>query len=380
MGQFSTLRYATSLQSYTHLLVAGLLITIWPANVSAGLLAITPSNLDSQGTFVFSDQVFGTSLPYPEGYPLWQWPDHTEDIDFDPVTGELYRLRAAEGGSGIERYFDFDESMPSGPSNPNTDTIGVVGVPGGGPNAGGDIEVYNGVIAYSRSDGYGSGGIVDVIDTNNGNATTIWDVPGDKVKDVAFDQLTGDLYAFTDHGVFRMLPDGSSELVQSGLPSGVDNLGGDLAVFDGLLAVSLSDLDLAGTTGVLLFGTTPDEDGIFRGGFSEWDLLSEGVSRVSDVAFNANGELYALTDYGVHRQLDVGYDVFLMPGVHNGGELVRLDSAAYNQGGDLTLFAMQAVVEPEPVPEPSTFALLGMGSLGMFGCGWRRKRKTKLAA
>ncbi len=34
----------------------------------------------------------------------------------------------------------------------------------------------------------------------------------------------------------------------------------------------------------------------------------------------------------------------------------------------------------EEVPEPSTFALLGMGSLGMIGFGWRRKRKTKLAA
>ncbi len=33
-----------------------------------------------------------------------------------------------------------------------------------------------------------------------------------------------------------------------------------------------------------------------------------------------------------------------------------------------------------PVPEPSSLVLLGMGGLSLFGCGWRRQRQTDLVA
>jgi hypothetical protein len=41
-------------------------------------------------------------------------------------------------------------------------------------------------------------------------------------------------------------------------------------------------------------------------------------------------------------------------------------------GADLTV---HSEIQPSPVPEPSSLALLGMGVISMIGYGWRRKRK-----
>lgn len=84
---------------------------------------------------------------------------------------------------------------------------------------------------------------------------------------------------------------------------------------------------------------------------------SGGASTVAIMPFGAGDIVY------------IGWDWFdAAPlGSEDGGWLSVLDTAVMGGGSAV-------------VPEPSSLALLGMGSLSLLGCGWRRKKKTEVQA
>ena len=62
---------------------------------------------------------------------------------------------------------------------------------------------------------------------------------------------------------------------------------------------------------------------------------------------------------------------------------IEFDTLAGTAGGsfDGTFFTIDNVhIEFEPIPEPSSLALLSIGAFGLFGYGWQRKRKQTFSS
>jgi len=90
--------------------------------------------------------------------------------------------------------------------------------------------------------------------------------------------------------------------------------------------------------------------------------VSSGASSVMGIMFDASDVLYATA----HVNNSPLYTVNALSGATN---LVALPGLNGPHGGDI-------FIAPVAVPEPSSLALLTLGSLGMIGLGWRRKRRT----
>ena len=59
---------------------------------------------------------------------------------------------------------------------------------------------------------------------------------------------------------------------------------------------------------------------------------------------------------------------------------VETDRAFNGAGLDFSTLNITTQDAINPIPEPTSLTLLGIGAVGLFGYGWRRKRKTELAA
>ena len=204
-------------------------------------------------------------------------------------------------------------------------------------------QLSAGVIAWSPSDT----GDTRVFSRNlSGGSTTTWTSSGGRVADVTFDSLTGQLYASTQGGVFRLNPGGSKTSL--GIFGASYNAGADIAIRNGVIAWSPSD---TGDTRVF-------SRNLSGGPTTTW--TSSG-GRVADVAFdNLTGQLYASTQGGVFR-------------LNPGGSKTSLGifGASYNAGADIAVFSAPP---PPAVPEPSSLILMGVCAIGLIG--YRRTAST----
>jgi hypothetical protein len=87
---------------------------------------------------------------------------------------------------------------------------------------------------------------------------------------------------------------------------------------------------------------------------------------VMGIMFDASGTLYA-TDYTPNSKL---YTINTATGV---ATTVGTTGLFFAHGGDFQ-------AEQTAVPAPAGVTLFGLGALGLFGCGWRRKKAAALPA
>ena len=101
----------------------------------------------------------------------------------------------------------------------------------------------------------------------------------------------------------------------------------------------------------------------------------ENVSMIINTAGNntIQFDLYDFSGTFLSTQLKNGNSVSNVPISLTGTNIGRISAFQPSDGWWWTLDDLS--FDAAPVPEPSSFALLGMGALGFIGCGWRRKRK-----
>lgn len=97
-----------------------------------------------------------------------------------------------------------------------------------------------------------------------------------------------------------------------------------------------------------------------------------GLTTSSLPAFNGGDSLRWVGSMTVNNS----GSVFRMPDLDSGAT-----TSAYlaNIDGQFSDTISTTVSTTAAVPEPSSLGLVGIGGLGMFGYGWRRKRKRRLA-
>jgi len=207
-------------------------------------------------------------------------------------------------------------------------------------------------------------GDLDVISINplTGDVTVVADLSFE-MRALAFDQSTNTLYGVDsvvgqklytiDTGSGTAIAGPVIDTVNGGIQGVTFDASGNLfatdVIADELLEINTSD------------GTT-----------TELVDLAPDFARMFSLAFDqSTGSLFGVNS-------PVGVD-----------ELVRFDPAgpAFTDGilvGTITGSTQIVSLADAPlltvVPEPSAFALLSTGLLGICGYGWRRKRKTSLAA
>lgn len=118
-------------------------------------------------------------------------------------------------------------------------------------------------------------------------------------------------------------------------------------------------------------------------------VVSTSVGDSLDLSGNVGGEAASLTLSGGGQLILSGSNIYGGGTVVNAGMLYVTNSAALPSGTSLTVgagatFVFGSSVAAVPiaasplavtaVPEPSTFAILGVGALGLLARAWRRRR------
>jgi hypothetical protein len=101
---------------------------------------------------------------------------------------------------------------------------------------------------------------------------------------------------------------------------------------------------------------------------NRWRFSVFGNSNSGPVLLDSIEVMQNGTDQGFFVGLEVLEDIFLVR--------VQELSPLKDQNTDFDDFRFESIPPlPAPIPEPSSLALLTIGAIGLFGHGWRRKRK-----
>ncbi len=256
------------------------------------------------------------------------------------------------------------------PINPATDDLGTLG--GTNSDAFG-INNSGQVVGYAQN----SGGVYDAFRYSNGVMTDLGSFGGpSSVASVATGinnsgQIAG--YSLTSgsaQNAFRTVPNqpitpaddlgtlgGTNSMAYAINDSGqvVGTAQNSSGVYDAFLYSNGAMIDL-GT----LAGLNSEAQGI--------NAIGQVVGMVETTSFTKDAFLYSdgiMTDLNTLIEPDSGWILEVAESINDSGEI---SGYGYNSSGQEDAFLLT------PVPEPSTVALFVIGTIGLAGCGWRRRQ------
>lgn len=158
---------------------------------------------------------------------------------------------------------------------------------------------------------------------------------------------SGDLFSPNGGSIYEFTPGGNKSVFASGLPfTGA----GPYPNVDGLAFNSVGDLFASDWTSGDIYEFTPN---------GTQSTFASGLSYPNSLAFDSSGNLFVT---GGGYSSGAGYiDEFTPNGTQS------TFATGLNDPGYLAFGAI-------PTPEPSTFALLCVGAIGLLGYAWRRRK------
>ena len=100
----------------------------------------------------------------------------------------------------------------------------------------------------------------------------------------------------------------------------------------------------------------------------------DNLAYVSHSPYPTAVDIYSTTTFNDVGQFSIADQSTCMTTDNTGGELYVALDGTYYSNTNTVVYATGAAT-----PEPSTLALLGIGALGLFGYGWRRRRFARTA-
>lgn len=203
---------------------------------------------------------------------------------------------------------------------------------------------------------------------------------------IQYDRITGQAT------VLATLGDINSNFVEA--VEYVDSRSGFVAGFatSGANAIQVRDISLDGSTSPIVT-TALDNDGAVYDSQRDvfYTIDPNGPAQLAQVSLSTGshvnrGALPSGASFALAYSSEL--DAIFNRAGGNLNQLWRAD-AADAAGGTSVTFTNVGVIEgdlirglafaPNPVPEPSSIVLLGLGGVVLLGCGWRRKRKKDLS-
>jgi probable HAF family extracellular repeat protein len=174
---------------------------------------------------------------------------------------------------------------------------------------------------------------------SNGTVTHLGTLPGTPARSIAFAINASGQVAGTSYNSDNSVAQGF--IYSNGAMTSVGAIRG----YNQSWAYGIDDLgQVVGTTARPSSVSWPGDDGIYYHAF-----------------ISTNGQM---TDLNSQIDPSSGWKLVEANAINNAGQIVGY---GYSSG-------VQEAFLLTPTPEPSTFALLGIGAIGLFGYAWRRRR------